>query len=966
MSIENWDRVQSLFFAVADLAPADQARFLDANCESPEVRRQVESLLDGDRHQDDGIASAVGHAAALVDSAALPGNRLGAYRIQKEIGSGGMGSVYLAVRDDDQFEKKVAIKLIRRGLDTAEMLQRFRHERQILANLDHPHIARLLDGGSTPDGRPFFVMEHIEGEPLDAYCRNHKLTLRERCRLFVMVCDAVSHAHRNLVVHRDLKPGNILVTADGTPKLLDFGVAKLLNAEPAAGRTLIMGMIPMTPDYASPEQVRGEPVTTATDVYALGAVLYELITQEKAQKIESPTAREIERAVCETEPTRPSLAARTTGVPWRPDSDLDNIIARAMHKQPARRYQSADALREDLQRYLDGLPVLARGDSFAYRTRKFLRRHMLPVAAAAAVLISIVVGAWMALQQAREASAQREIALHERDRAEQQRAAAEKEHAFALVQRDRAEAESKEAQTQRTRAEKRLQDLVELANTSFYDVEETLSRQSGTAEARRKVVGTALDYLDKLAADGNSDPDLAVAIAVGYMKMGDVLGRTNMPNLGDRPGALKSYRKAWALLDTLRTGKGGREAVLLWIEVGVRIGDELLESGAYQEGITTFNRLMPDMRQQVARYGDHRALELQYLTLKGASMAHANRVSPQGVDLARQAVAAAERLVALHPKEARYLESLEGAASNAAFAMLALRDFDGSFEYAKKSVAVSETLAALAPTDVLRQNKLMMSYMRVADAIGGHYYRGPKPDHAAALDYYRKSLVIARQHLQADPKSPNNRTDYGLILTRAGAVPPVDAAREESFRMLNEAATYVEEAVQRAPKSYTFRATLNLNYQYKARRLAELGRFDEAVEAARRAIASADALVRDDPANATSYALAMAPRETLATALASKGNRGDALAAAREAIDTAARFATKGPQPERLAIWPPRAQEWLGNVYSILQDAASARREWEASRAQWQALLGKPIVGAPKEEIARLDRRLAETPRLPH
>src|SRR5215472_3394471 len=300
---DNWERIQGLFLEAVDLGPEERKRLLDTACAGDAaLRGQVESLLAYDGAEEQGMADALADAAqSLFGSEDVTGKRLGAWRVLREIGRGGMGAVYLATRDDDQFQKRVAIKVVKRGMDTAELLSRFRRERQILANLDHPYIARLMDGGSTPEGRPFLVMEFVEGRPIDAYCHDLGLDLEHRCRLFLRVCEAVSYAHRQLVIHRDLKPGNILVTNKGEPKLLDFGVAKLLDTELDPGLTTLVAPRMLTPDYASPEQVRGEFVGTASDVYALGAILYELLTEVKAQHVGSNTPAELERVVCQTD-----------------------------------------------------------------------------------------------------------------------------------------------------------------------------------------------------------------------------------------------------------------------------------------------------------------------------------------------------------------------------------------------------------------------------------------------------------------------------------------------------------------------------------------------------------------------------------------------------------------------------------------------------------------------------------------
>jgi serine/threonine-protein kinase len=347
---------------------------------------------------------AVRFAASIVEAedrrAALEGARIGPYRVVRELARGGMGAVYLAERADGLFEQRAALKLIKRGMDSDEIHRRFLGERRILARLEHPHIARLVDGGVTPEGQPWFAMEYVDGTPITLHCDQHALSLDGRLAVFVDVCDAVRYAHRNLVIHRDLKPSNILVTADGQVKLLDFGIAKLLDD--TSDETTRTELRAMTPEYAAPEQVRGEPVTTATDVYALGAVLYELLTGRKAQQVERRSAGEVERVVCDVEPAPPGV-----------NSDLDTVVLKALQKDPARRYQSVDALLEDVRRYRNGLPVGARPDTLGYRARKFARRHRLAVAAAAAVVASLIAGLAGTAWQARRATLQARAAAAE-------------------------------------------------------------------------------------------------------------------------------------------------------------------------------------------------------------------------------------------------------------------------------------------------------------------------------------------------------------------------------------------------------------------------------------------------------------------------------------------------------------------------------------------------------------------------
>jgi serine/threonine-protein kinase len=337
------------------------------------------------------------------------GLRIGSYQVLRRLGEGGMGTVYLAARADQEFRKHVAIKVIRKGMDSAEIVARFRRERQILAALDHPGIARLFDGGTTGDGLSYFVMEYIPGRPLGEYCDTHGLSIRERLLLFRSICAAVQYAHQNLVIHRDLKPANVLVTADGSPRLLDFGIAKLLNPDAldVEAPPTATGMHVMTPAYASPEQVRGEPLTTATDVYSLGVVLYELLTGRRPYDLKTGSHMEVVRAVCEQEPARPStvvtgadedshrvVASRGAGTPQRLNrllrGDLDNIVLMAMRKEPQRRYASVQALSDDIGRYLDGYPVWAHTPSWSYRAGKYVRLHAAGVSAAAAVFLLLL------------------------------------------------------------------------------------------------------------------------------------------------------------------------------------------------------------------------------------------------------------------------------------------------------------------------------------------------------------------------------------------------------------------------------------------------------------------------------------------------------------------------------------------------------------------------------------------------
>ncbi|HEX5230185.1 MAG TPA: serine/threonine-protein kinase, partial [Bryobacteraceae bacterium] len=460
MTPERWQTVRSVLERALELEGAERAKYLDEACaDDAELRREVESLLQADEAATHAFLTgkAIDHAhlppgAEAADT--LQGRRIGPYLVLEEIGHGGMGAVYRAVRADDQFSQQVAIKVVRGGLSDRFADQRFKAERQILADLNHANIARLLDGGATEDGRPYVVMEYIQGVPIDEFAEARKLSVRDKLKLFRTVCSAVAFAHQRLVIHRDIKPANILVTAEGVPKLLDFGIAKILDSDrPGEAEPTVTLVRMMTPEYASPEQVRGEAVTTGTDVYSLGVVLYGLLTGRQPYRITSRTAHEIIKAVLETEPERPSaINPRFRG-------DLDNIVLKALRKEPERRYASVEQFSEDIRRHLEGLPVSARPDTLAYRTSKFVRRHKWAVMAAAIAVLALLGGMAATLR------------------------------------------ETYIARTERALAEQRFNDTRRLANSLLFEVYDAIQNLPGATPARKVLVDRATEYLDKLARE---------------------------------------------------------------------------------------------------------------------------------------------------------------------------------------------------------------------------------------------------------------------------------------------------------------------------------------------------------------------------------------------------------------------------------------------------------------------------------
>ena len=419
MNSNDYQKAKQLFHETLELSPIERAAFFSANCPDKSLRQMVERLLSAHDEADEFIENpAVAYASDIFDED-WQNRRIGNYRIEGELGRGGMGAVFLASRDDDEFRQKVALKIVQSALNTKEIRQKFRQERQILADLDHSNIARLLDGGTTDDGLPFFVMEFVKGLPVTEYCAKHETPENERLEIFRQVCAAVEYAHRHLIIHRDIKPSNIIVMADGTPKLLDFGIAKLLSNDETQTQT-ITAFGAMTPEYASPEQIKGEKVSTATDIYSLGVVLAELIISPLSF-VTSPSLNQ--KSIS-------SKKQRTKNKEQRTNPDLQAILQTAMREEPELRYKSVEQFSEDIRRFLEGLPVSAHTDSFSYRASKFVRRNQIGVAAGASLAFAVVAGIFSTIRQSRKAEFQARIAAKERDKAQLEARKAEKINRF--------------------------------------------------------------------------------------------------------------------------------------------------------------------------------------------------------------------------------------------------------------------------------------------------------------------------------------------------------------------------------------------------------------------------------------------------------------------------------------------------------------------------------------------------------
>ncbi len=543
-----WPRVSDLMHRALEVPEAERRSWVVAAAagDAPLIAEAMRLL---DAHGDaggflqrpliaeEGVASVVDAAlAARAGSRLGVGATLGHYRIIREIGHGGMGTVYLAVRADYVFDKQVAIKVVPGALVSETLRERFARERRLLATLDHPGIARVLDGGATDDGLQYLVMEYVEGVPLDAYCESRDLGLSARLQVFLEVCRAVQYAHGRLIIHRDIKASNVFVGADGRPRLLDFGIAKLLGPDSLNGETGATLVQAWTPDSASPEQVCGESTTIATDVYGLGALLYRLLAGRPIFDLHGLSPVERVRMISEAAPQAPSAAAtragRTAGWAAAVRGDLDQIVIKALHKDPGRRYSSVERFGDDIERRLAGRPVLAAPDRWTYRARKFVARHPVSVAASVVAIVAILGASAAAVWQARRAD-------HERQK-----------------------------------AEARLADVRKLANTLIFDVYDKVENSPNATPIRQFLVQQGLEYLDRLSEGAGADPTQRVELARAYGRLADVQGARGGFNLGDRAGAARNFEKGRALLTPLLARQAPPlEAELTYLRLTQRLAD---------------------------------------------------------------------------------------------------------------------------------------------------------------------------------------------------------------------------------------------------------------------------------------------------------------------------------------------------------------------------------------------------------
>ena len=746
MTPERWEKVKDVLGTALELPDDDRPMYLDQQCGNDiSLRNEIELLLRGERNVEPqflGETALAQVAAALIPTEDNPwiGRRVGVYKIVEQIGSGGMGEVYRAFRADDQYRKEVALKLIRAGQDSGSVIARFKNERQILASLEHPNIARLLDGGTTEEGVPYFAMELIEGIPITEYCDEKRLSVPERLRLFMQVCGAVQYAHQHLIIHRDIKPGNILVTAEGTPKLLDFGIAKIVDT--SADRTFTDSTVTafrvLTPRYSSPEQIHGDSITTASDVYSLGMVLYELLTGQSPYRLATGSPQEMIQAVCNTEPQRPSVAVNRVDssaesssnrfgreerselrdsaperLRKRLNGDLDNIALMALEKDPARRYPSVEQLQEDIRRHLGNVPVIARNGTAWYRASKFITRHKAGAAFTGAFALALVTGMAITLHEARV------------------------------------------ARVERARAEMRFNDVRKLANSLMFEIHDSIRDLSGATQARKLLVERAQEYLDSLSKEASGDLSLQRELASAYDRVGDLQGYDGAANLGDVAGALQSYKKALSIRIAAAAGNPADIAIQSDL-LGdyFRLSFVLLAAGEYQGALSDLHSALP-IAQKLAdtqpdpKYKDYLAgfyWQTGRVQLQKGDYPHA-------ADNFRQA--ASIRAVAAKADE-QFRTHLAADYSGLATALQNIGQIGPAIEAANKGLQITEQLSKSNPTNATLREYLGEAYNLSAPLLK------KKGDINLALEYYGNAHNIFASLYNADPSNSLARTNFGF------------------------------------------------------------------------------------------------------------------------------------------------------------------------------------------------------------
>ena len=761
MSPETWKKVKSIFNEADELPKSERTPFLAQFDE--EIRLEVKKMLNVIEDENLLLNDPIVDFRDFADDS-IP-EKIGDYKIIREIGHGGMGTVYEAIRETENFTQKVALKVIKRGMNNEIILRRFRSEQQILATLEHPNIGRFLDGGKTKDGSPFYAMELIEGLPIDEFCWENNLSIEEKVKIFREVCSAVSYAHTNLIVHRDLKPSNIIVTKERIPKLLDFGIAKVLNIDSKElGTATQLGM--MTPQYASPEQIRGEKVTTLSDVYSLGIIFYEILTGEKPYQTDGKTYAEILDIVTQTNLAKPSDNLKSAHQNPKLKGDLDTIILKALQKEPARRYQSVEQVSEDLRRHLVGLPISARPDTFQYRFSKFVERNRIGVAAACLVFLSLLAGISAASWQ------------------------------------------TYRAEKQKILAEKRFAEVRTIANKVVFKYHDEIEKLNGSTTVREMLVQDATDYLDNLAKDAEEDADLEHELALAYLKLGDVQGKLYAANTGNTAGALASCQKAINLLEKVVTAKpneiSAQDSLIKAYDSMVSLMARTTASAGEKQNLLNktakiIEEIFADEQQNTKRLSQLTMLYIRYGDSVGGL---ADRDSLlQKLEYHLKALTFADEFYLADPQNPESLRMLARANQRIGTDYFWLGEnaemnnlsesvqsfFKQALPYHKKMFESIEKLAQIIPNDPNLMRNQFASHTSFAETLSRNNRK------QEALELAKTTMTLAKQIQANDAKNREASFDIALTYELFSKIYLHDGKEKEGYKNLQKALEYSEE-----------------------------------------------------------------------------------------------------------------------------------------------------------------------------
>jgi serine/threonine protein kinase len=906
---DRWHRLEELFADAVELPDGERDLFVQrATAGDPEMRDDLAGLLAHATGAEQRIGSLIQEIAqAAAPAPLLAGRRFGPYKHVREVGRGGMGVVFEAIRDDDEYRKTVALKIAPWWHDAAALSESFRQERQIIAELEHPNIARFLDGG-TEQGVPYFAMEFVEGIPVTTYCRQKGLTTRQRIELFLKVCSAVRYAHESLVVHRDLKPANILVDEGGVPKLLDFGIAKLLSPFSGANVTATQGML-WTPDFASPEQVRGRPATVRSDVYSLGLVLYEMLTDESGQKADTTSPLALDRSICDIEPPLPSRRVAANGkhaLAKQLRGDLDTIVATAIRKEPNARYASVSEFSDDLQRYLESRPLRARAGTVLYRTRKLLRRHRMGAIAAGLLLVSIIAGIIATVHQAR-------------------------------------------------RAERRFAQVRKLANTFVFDVHDRVEKLPGSTEARKSIVETALVYLESLREDAAGDVELARELAQAYERIGDVQGLPTRSHLGDPQGALRSSARGEEMLrNTAYTSNAAslqQLAAFRWKTALVRQSQGSVKeaSAEFQEARHIVDRLL------TVSPHDRNTLDVAGEVYSQVSrMKYSQGAYKEAEEAAQKLMEIAKRIVDGDPRNREARANLSTAYTTLGTSQIAAGNLPDAAKSYRAGIQLREQVSGEEPGNPVFRRMVMVANGHLGDVLGFRA-TGNLGDLEGAAAAYGKSVEIARWLHANDAADRKAVFDLSSAELRLGSV-LVDMGRaSEGLTQLEHSAALNADLMGQDPKntSYTYNAAFL--HRKIAVALEQLNRTGDALRNVNHALEALREQIAARPKD-IQLRSQLHLANALRALLLARGGNAEASAAADSTTEAFAADQPASKQP----LLDAEVSRVLGRAYGELakrstgtkqvQLAARARSLVERSEQRWRDL---PRTGFSDARSAR-------------